>query len=473
MIRKVVLGLVALLVVGAGLAYVSYGSVGRAGSGYAAKNLCSGYYLSGFPLEVTQEEALVGASDLLANISAKLGEEERSVTTRFFGLFERKAVYTPGAGCTLVPPGEDAGTIALQPLPALERPSDQPWPDGTAPALARARVQMIVEEGFAEDDPAGPRNTKAITVAHNGELIAEKYAPGVGPETPLIGWSMTKSVTALLVGLLVKDGALDVMEPAPVPQWQQEPGDPRAAITLDQLLRMSSGLEFQETYSAATDVTQMLSLESDAAGFAASKPLAGPPDTIWSYSSGTTNIISGIVRREVGGSLQETYAYSQNRLFRPLGIATATIEPDPDGTFIGSSYMYASARDWARLGQFVLQDGVWEGERLLPEGWVDYLTTPTKTSAANQYGAQFWLNRDPADPADPERQRLFPSLPADAYYMGGFQGQMVLVIPSHDLVITRFGFTPAENTGIEQIAARIIAQLERPQPQTGDEDETA
>ena len=200
----------------------------------------------------------------------------------------------------------------------------------------------------------------------------------------------------------------------------------------------------------------MLSLESDAACFAASKPLEHAPDTNWSCSSGTTNIISGIVRRATGGSLQEAYTYSQNRLFRPLQLSTATIEPDPSGTFIGSSYTYASARDWARLGQFVLQDGVWEGERLLPEGWVDYLTTPTKTASWNLYGAQVWLNRDPDDA---ERKRLFPSLPTDAYYFGGFQGQIVLVIPSADLVITRFGFTPAENTKIEEIAAQIIAEL--------------
>ena len=456
MFKKIALGLLALLLVGVGFAYVSYGSVGRAGSGYAAKNLCSGYFLSGFPLDVIQEEALVGASDLLANISYTLDEDNRRVTTRFFGLFERTAVFTPGVGCTLIPPGEETSSIEVQALPALPRAADKPWPQGTAPVATNAAVQSIIDTGFVEDDPAGPLNTKAIAVVHKGELIAERYAPGVTAQTPLLGWSMSKSVTALLVGLLVQDGKLEVMAPADVPQWQETPDDPRAAITLDQLMRMSSGLEFVETYSAATDVTQMLSLESDAAGFAASKPLEFAPDTNWSYSSGTTNIISGIVRRATGGSVQEAYAYSQNRLFRPLQIATATIEPDPSGTFIGSSYTYASARDWARLGQLVLQDGVWEGERLLPKGWVDYLTTPTKTASWNLYGAQVWLNRDPDDP---ERGRLFPALPPDAYYFGGFQGQIVLVIPSADLVITRFGFTPAENTKIEDIAAQIIAEL--------------
>ena len=269
---------------------------------------------------------------------------------------------------------------------------------------------------------------------------------------------MAKSVTAFITGILVKDGKLDPMAPAPVPQWREKEDDPRAAITLDQLLRMSSGLKFNETYSANTDVTQMLSNEEDAGGFAASMPLEGEPDTIWSYSSGTTNIIAGINRRAVGDTLQAAYEHSQRRLFRPLGVRSAVIETDANGTFIGSSYMYASARDWARLGQLCLQDGVWEGERILPEGWIEYVTTPTKTEPLNMYGAQFWLNRNPNDP---EAKRLFPSLPEDAYYFGGFQGQRVLVIPSKDLVITRFGFTPNGNDGVEELAAAVIAQLEQ------------
>ena len=229
-----------------------------------------------------------------------------------------------------------------------------------------------------------------------------------------------------------------------------------AEITLDQLLRMSSGLEFNETYEAQTDVTEMLSNQADTAGFAASKPLIGPPDTIWSYSSGTTNIISGILRRAVGDTLQDYYAFSQERLFRPLSIGTATFETDRSGTFIGSSYLYASARDWARLGQFFLQDGVWNGERLLPDGWVDYLLTPTPAALGNEYGAHVWLNRNPKDP---NRDRLFPTLPEDMYYLGGYQGQMVVVIPSEELVITRFGFTPARNHGVEALTAAIIERL--------------
>ena len=224
-------------------------------------------------------------------------------------------------------------------------------------------------------------------------------------------------------------------------------------ITIDQLLRMSSGLEFDEEYALYSDVTRMLSVEADAAGFAASKPLVAEPGSVWSYSSGTSNILSGVIRWTVGGYLQEYYDFTQKRLFLPLGIHTATLETDNNGTFIGSSYMYASARDWARLGQFCLQDGRWNGKRLLPEGWMNYSTTPTPNNPRNNYGAHFWLN---ADPEDNNQRRTWPNLPADAYSMSGFQGQRVIIIPSRDLVVVRLGLSDGPNRGIEQLVSGII-----------------
>ncbi len=456
MLKKIAIGIVCLALMGAGYAYVAYGSIARAGTGFAAKNTCSGYFLSGFSPEVMADQALRGTPVLGTTDSTTLDVEGRRVSTSLYGLFERHAIYTPGIGCTLLAPGEDDSVVEVQALPPLQLSDELAWPQGTATGEINPGLTSILDEAFAETDPSQPRNTKAVVVIHEGELIAEKYAEGVEVDTPLIGWSMTKSVTALITGLLVKDGLLDIEAPAPVPQWQTEEGDPRAEITLDQLLRMSSGLEFDETYTGNTDVFFMLALEPDAAVFAASKPLAGPPDTIWSYSSGTTNIIAAINHRAAGGTAQEAYTYSQSRLFRPLGIGTATIETDSGGTFIGSSYMYASARDWARLGQFVLQDGVWEGEQLLPEGWVEYLITPTKTAEANRYGAQFWLNRDPTDT---EAERAYPSLPADTVFMNGYQGQSVLIIPSQELVITRFGFTAGDNADVEELVAAVIAEL--------------
>ncbi len=460
MLRTIAIGLAAILLGGVAYLYVTYGSVARGGSGYAAKNICSGYFLSGFSPEVMRTEALAGASSLLADVSYSVDEDKKQVTTRLFGLFERKAIYTPGIGCTLLPAGETNASMPVTPLPALNVSNERPWPQGSAAPDTTSRFDALLGQAFAENDPERPRNTKAIVVVHNGRLIAEKYADGVADETPLIGWSMAKSVTGLLTGILVNDGALAVAAPAPVPQWRERDDDPRAEISLDQLLRMSSGLAFEETYSAATDVTEMLSNQPDAAAFAASKPLIAPPDTIWSYSSGTTNILSSIIRRSVGDTLQDYYTFSQERLFRPLGIRTATFEADRSGNFIGSSYLYASARDWARLGQFCLENGAWNGEQIVPEDWIDYLTTPTSTAPNNEYGAQVWLNRN-SDDAD--RRRAFPTLPDDAYYMGGYQGQIVLVVPSEELVIARFGFTPERNHGVEELAAQIIAQLQNDQ----------
>ncbi len=456
MFKKVAIGSLVLVLGVVAYAYYSYGSLLRGGSGYAAKNLCSGYFLSGFAPETVKQEALIGASDTLANISYDLDTEGQSVTTKLYGLFERRAQYTPGIGCTLLSPGEKAVDMHVTALPALELSGQVAWPLGSAAPDLTSQYDDLLDAAFAEDNPVEPKNTKAIVIIHDGKLVAERYADGVTIETPLIGWSMAKSVTAFLVGLLVEDGALLPKAAANVPQWQVDADDPRGAITLDQLLRMSSALEFNETYEVATDVTQMLSNEADTAAFAASKPLLGPPDSIWSYSSGTTNIVSGIVRRTVGDTLQDYYTFSQERLFRPLGIRTATYEADRSGNFIGSSYLYASARDWARLGQFSLQNGVWNGQRLLPENWITYLITPTPSSPGNEYGAHVWLNRNPNDPS---KSRLFPTLPEDMYYFGGYQGQMVVVIPSEDLIITRFGFTPARNHGVEELAAAVIERL--------------
>ena len=458
MVKKLVASLFVFLLVGVVYLHHAYGAVLSGGSGYAAKNICSGHFISGFPPEVIKREALETASGVLSNVSYELNAQERHVTTKLFGLFKRRAIYTQGIGCTLLPAGELQATMQLTPIQSVAVPPEVSWPHGSAQPESSGRFGALLDAAFAETDSDKPRNTKAIVVIHQGALVAEKYASGVTPETPLLGWSMAKSVTALMVGILVGDGELVLKSPAPLPQWREAENIPQADITLDELMRMSSGLEFNETYSARTDVTQMLANEPDVAAYAASKAMAGPPDTIWSYSSGTTNIISAIIRNSVGGTLQDYYAFSQERLFQPLGIRSGTFEADRSGNFIGSSYLYASARDWARLGQFCLQDGIWNGRQILPEGWMGYLTTPTPTASSNEYGAQFWLNRQPDDP---EMARQFPSLPEDAYFMSGYQGQVVLVVPSEELVIARFGFTPARNHGVEELASAIIAELNR------------
>jgi len=456
MLKKLIftLGLVSVAALVYGGNYLL--TVMSAGSGFSAKNICSGYFLSGMPGEQIVEEILVPASPLLSHVRYEIDTVNRKVDTQVFGLSRRRAVYSEGTGCTLLRAGRNDINRQLEVVEIGKPEAMLPWPQGSAPAPKNTLLEPLLEAAFAETDPQFARRTKAVVVIHKGNLVAEKYAPGVDADTPLPGWSMTKSVTNLLVGLLVNDGKLSLTQTAMVPSWHEDVTDPRGDITVDQLLRMSSGLEFNEEYSVYGDVTRMLSVEPDAAGFAASKPLVAEPDSQWSYSSGTSNILAGVIRRSVGGYLQEYYDFAQKRLFQPLGIHTATLETDNNGTFIGSSYMYASARDWARLGQLCLQDGYWQDKRLLPEGWMGYSTTPTPNNPLNNYGAHFWLN---FDPDDGRLQRTWPSLPTDTYSMNGFQGQRVIIIPSKELVVVRLGFSGGPNRGIEELVAGLIRVL--------------
>ncbi|MGB7454029.1 MAG: serine hydrolase [Lysobacterales bacterium] len=456
MLKKMILisGLVLVAALIYGSSYLS--KVLSAGSGFSAKNICSGYFLSGMPGQKTVSEVLLPAAPLLSNVSFEIDKLNRQVDTWFFGFAHRRAVFNQGTGCTLLREGREQMQRKLEIAPVSKPNTTLAWPQGSAPAVGNILLEHLLDEAFTETDPNIARNTKAVVVIHKGRLIAEKYAQGVTAGTPLPGWSMTKSVTNLLIGLLINDGKISLSQTAPVPLWYEEIGDPRGEITVDQLLRMSSGLAFDEEYAFYSDVTRMLSVEADAAGFAASRPLIAEPGEVWSYSSGTSNILSGVIRRTIGGYMQEYYDFTQQRLFLPLGIRTASLETDNNGTFIGSSYMYASARDWARLGQFCLQDGRWLGERLLPEGWMAYSTTPTPNNPRNNYGAHFWLN---ADPEDNEQQRTWPDLPADAYSMNGFQGQRVIIIPWKQLVVVRLGASGGPNHGIEPLVAGLIDVL--------------
>lgn len=432
-------------------------------TGFSAKNICSGYFISGFSAELVMKEALEPVDSSFAFVDYQIDEAGQQVDTSLFGFFQRKAIYVDGVGCTLLAIGQYNLSREIVKLPELTRDALEAWPngDGIVSKNQPINYQMLTDTlagAFSEPKEVVTRRTKAIVVIHKGELIAERYASGINLHTPLLSWSMAKSITNLQVGLLVKDGKLDLKSAANVPQWKALK-DQHNQITLDHLLRMSSGLEFIEIYGMGSDAAGMLSIKASAGGFAANKPVIYPPDSHWSYSSGTSNIIAGIVRRTIGGDYQYYYEFAQKRLFRPLGIDSAQLEPDANGTFIGSSYMYATARDWAKLGQLLIQDGVWNGERLLPEGWVEYSTTPTKTDPLSHYGAQFWLNRDPL-PSAIKKNRTWPRVPADAYYMSGFQGQSVVIIPSEELVIVRLGYsTPGSNKGIETLIEGVIASV--------------
>jgi CubicO group peptidase (beta-lactamase class C family) len=319
-----------------------------------------------------------------------------------------------------------------------------PWPAGDhgpvlslPPGVDAAKLESAIDAAFAEPSPQNLRKTRAVVIVYGGKLIAERYAPGFDPNTPQLAWSMSKSVTNALVGLLAKKGKLQLNSPAPVPEWQQA-DDPRQKITLDQLMRMSAGLEFNEAYAPFSDAVYMFYDSRDFAAYAALKPLEAEPDAKWNYSSGTANIIARIVRQAIEKEHTNYYEYLYRNLFHKIGMLSLVMEPDPSGTIVGSSYMFATPRDWARFGLLYLQDGIWDGERILPEGWVKYTTTPTSQAPKGEYGALFWLNAGaPENPSD----RLMPSVPTDVFFARGFQEQRVFIVPSRKLVLVRFGAT--------------------------------
>jgi CubicO group peptidase (beta-lactamase class C family) len=328
-------------------------------------------------------------------------------------------------------------TAPLPPLPA--QPAGTPWPTrdwprGELPASAAGRVAALFDRAFG-DAPGELGVTQAVVIVQNGRLLAERHGEGFGPQATCRSWSMAKSITHALVGLAVGEGRLDIHAPADIPAWRGA-GDSRAAITLDHLLHMSSGLQWVEEYSPdkPSDVIEMLfgAGAADVAAFAEAKPLAHAPGSFFYYSSGTTNIVCHALARALGVSGEGMAAFMGERLFGPLGMTSAAPRFDEAGTFIGSSFCFCPPRDFARFGLLYLRGGVWEGERLLPPGWVDYARTPTfqqpGCEADGPYGAHWWLEL--AGPG--------------SFSANGYEGQHIVLCPDRDLILVRHGATPTE-----------------------------
>jgi CubicO group peptidase (beta-lactamase class C family) len=438
----------------------------RIGAGFAAKVTCSLAHNSHQDPQWVIEEYVLHEAKGLGPL-LRYTVDERGAEARVAGIAYARAVLRPGLGCTLVPGDSIAQLVQPGGLPdqATRRALDPatPWPYGAAdPPTGPAAVEAALDRAFAEPDRTRGivRNTTAVVVAHDGRLVAERYAKGYSKTTPMLSWSMAKSVMASLIGIEVGDGRLGLRDPAPVPEWS-DPNDPRHAITVDQLLRMSSGLDFAEVYGPVSDVSEMLFTNPDVGAFAAKSRLAAPPDTVWSYSSGTANILSRIFRDLHRGDLAAQTRYARERLFDAADMTSAFIEPDVTGTLIGSSFTFMTARDWARFGELYRRDGVWRERRILPAGWVRYATTPTPKAPRGSYGAHFWLNAgDPTDPA----QRPWPRMPADTFAAWGHSGQYVLVIPSAKLVIVRLGLSlpDGDDVGLEDLVTDLMRALAEP-----------
>ncbi len=396
---------------------------------YKAKMLCSEVLLAHRPPQTVLTELEVDDLAPLHYVTASIDSSANAATASLAGLFRHEAVYRDQRGCVL----EFGPAQATSPSHARNESESA----DTLVSETNHALDAVLDRAFAEPNPERPRRTRAVVVVQNGRIVAERYAHGFTPGTPLIGWSMTKTVINALVGILVRDGRLAVDRPLPIPEWQ-DPGDPRHAITLDHLLRMSSGLEFDESpWNPVSDVTVMLLGRPDAGLYAARKSLAAAPGTVWQYSSGTTNIISRVIRVVIKG--EATYAeFPRRELFDKIGMSSALIETDASGAFIGSSFGYATARDWARLGMLYVNDGMWEGRRILPDGWVAYTRSPAPADPLKRYGAHVWLKVAEEYGGD-------AVLPADAFHATGHAGQFITMIPSARLVVVRLGLTRYPN----------------------------
>ena len=434
---KRVLLLLLLIVIGYGIYYCWYSF--PIISGYSAKNACSCAFIQGRSKEDINNQELGSFPLSLGDIS--INPKDFSVTGTVFGMAKRKAIYRNGLGCTLVNELPES-TIRAQKIllpQQLYNEDTVRWPlgDGFANHLVTTDNRAILDSAlsFVFQQPFNNKEvfTRAVVVVHNGSIVAEKYATGYNKASKFIGWSMAKSITGALIGILVKEGKLQLYQPAPVAAWR-DVKDKRHSITLENLLQQASGLNFNENYNSYSNATNMLFNKADMAGYTASLPLKVAPGSKFYYSSGNSNILSGIIRSTVGEKDYHNVPYVA--LFHKTGMYHTLLEPDASGTFVGSSYVYASARDYARFGLLYLNDGMVNGERILPEGWVQKSVTPSPANKLKHYGYQFWLNG--IDPKDPSKKE-FPEAPADMFYADGYGGQRIYIIPSMQLVVVRIG----------------------------------
>ncbi|WP_182912075.1 serine hydrolase domain-containing protein [Sphingomonas cavernae] len=440
------------------------------GTAVSAQIACAGIFVTGRAEADVLRDDVHALAPFTKAVTLSVDRKDRIVTASAPGAATRTALYRSGAGCTLLTDTVrrevlESQTAKLKPMKM--RPST-PWPMGDAratspgPKIDAAALEKAVNDAFVEQNKDGYPDTRAIVVVQGGRIVAEQYAPGFDQNSRLLGWSASKSIAGTLVGLLVDDGVLKLDAPAPVPEWQAK-GDPRRAITLRQLLTMSSGLRFVESYEPGNDSIRMLFSAPDMAALAASLPLDKAPGSAWSYSSGTTNILSAIVTRATGGSLDEVTRFARKRLFEPAGMTSIVVEPDEAGVPVGSSYAYATARDWARFGLLYLNNGVTGKKRVLSRSWVDFVRTPTKAAPRPVYGGQFWLN---LGDDEGDKRRIFRDLPRDTFMAMGHNHQIVAVVPSRDAVIVRLGWTPEGQTfDFNKYLSRILAALAPPTTQ--------
>ena len=446
------LGLVIAVIGALGWLYLFPPELLRVGTAYAAKIMCSNAFIAGRdPAEVLAKDVQAPGHPILRYVSFERSED--GVTTRLFGFAAAQtAIHRPGLGCAVVPDGnlDAARSVALDTVPKAEK-SELEWPLGDQVSRPMSEpVQALLA------DPAlvGPE-MRAVVVVKDGRIIGERYGEGFGEDTPLLGWSMTKTVTAALVALRVAEGKLAYDQDRLFPEWT----DDRARIKVADLLAMESGLDLEETYGDVNDVTRMLFLEPDQARFVKAKALEAPPGQKFEYTTGSAVLLTRLWM-DTFPDAKEALAYPRKALFGPIGMTSVVMEADEAGTFSGGSLMYATARDWARFGLLLADGGEWNGDQLLPAEFIARVSTATAQSNGIYTGGLAWKLVGAA-----RRGESF-DIPADTYWARGHDGQWMAIVPSERLVLLRLGLTPSQlRYSPETLLEKVVAAAREPVPE--------
>ena len=417
------------------------------GTGIGAKLLCSARFVSGFSEQQAFDD-LVQYSPILSNLTIEYDQDAKSVTTWLLGMSETTATHKPGLGCTVEYDGFNARDDGYEGFGDYSLTQPAPWPRGDEVPAPQQDMLALLRQQLSEDNTAG-LNTRALLVVHRGDILAEVYDQETDAQTPLLGWSMAKSLMSTMIGNLEYRGLLTVADPPGFSEWAD---DGRAQITIEDMLHMSDGLSFSEEYNPGDDATAMLFTVPSASDYVIEKSLARLPGEYFNYSSGTANVLSRVYFEKTGGIFEDSYRDFLENIYRPMGFTNAVFEVDASGVLMGSSYLYASARDWARLGQLMLNGGVINGTRIVENDWLTRATTPNNTENNKAYGYQWWLNRG-------NEQLRWPDFPEDAYSAQGNRQQWMVVIPSREAIIVRLGWT-AGSYPMNERFARILDQLD-------------
>ena len=393
-------------------------------AGYSAKNTASSVFLGERSLAFTDSTDNNFSPVNLA--TDKVDIEKKFATSSVLGLLTRKAIYREGLGSVLTLDKSDETASYLVPK-RLKANNTNPFPYGNAPQKDTVFTNVDYKKlNETVNSTFGKNKSRAVVVIYKDQIIAEKYGDGFSKDSRILGWSMTKSVMSTVFGVLQHQNKINIQDKAPIKSWQK---DARKKITINNLLQMNSGLEWDENYDEISDATKMLFLERDMTKMQEEKSLTGIINMSWNYSSGTTNLLSGILRQQFP-TPQAYLDFWYTDFIDKIGMNSMVVETDLAGNYVASSYAWATARDWAKFGLLYLHNGNWNGEELFTKKWVDYVTTPTPTSNGT-YGAQFWLNAE----------KQFKEVPANMYFADGYQGQRVYILPDQDLVIVRFGLS--------------------------------